>query len=247
MGRTLVMAAAFAAVALVSGAGAQDATPRALPQREIVARPMESSTTREPSARALATQAAPQARGEASTRSFERRSAVPHAPPGAEPFSQGGGQMMTVNGRSMPRDLVFRFLPVTLPMSTVRVSSLFGLRTHPIHGFSRHHSGVDFAAPTGTPAHTTAAGVVVSAGWSGDYGNMVEVRHALEFTTRYGHLSEIWVVPGQTLDRHEQIGAVGSTGRSTGPHLHFEIRHQNRPIDPIRFILLAYEAYRHIQ
>lgn len=244
MGRAMTKAAlaVIAAIAVSGPVAAQHSAADTTPQREFTARPISPPASSERSANALVTQAAPgaqQGRGVASS--------ATGTVPGSAPFSQGGGRTLMVNGRALPRDLVFRFLPVTLPLTTMRVSSLFGMRSDPINGFRRGHGGVDFAAPAGTPVHVTAGGVVVKTGWRGDYGNAVEVRHALGFSTIYGHLSRISVTEGQQLDRHAVVGAVGSTGRSTGNHLHFEIRHENRgAIDPIRFILLAYETYRHL-
>lgn len=168
----------------------------------------------------------------------------PGTPP--SPYQKGGGQSLVVNGVAMPRDLVFRFLPVTLPLADIRVTSLYGMRTHPILGYSKAHRGVDFAGRVGTPAHSTAAGVVTFAGKSGAYGNMVEVSHGLGFSTRYGHLDAVAVAHGQAVDRNTVVGTVGKTGRVTGPHLHYEIRKDGTPLDPIAFVLKAYELYHHL-
>jgi murein DD-endopeptidase MepM/ murein hydrolase activator NlpD len=113
-----------------------------------------------------------------------------------------------------------------------RLSSPFGMRKHPIHGDMRLHAGLDVAAPTGTPVAAAAAGEVVHAGPSGGYGNLIKIRHADGTETRYAHLSRIDVTKGQTVPIGHPIGAVGSTGASTGPHLHFEIRKDGKPIDP---------------
>ena len=98
------------------------------------------------------------------------------------------------------------------------------------------HSGMDFRAPVGMPAKVTAPGKVIKAGWNGGYGRMVEVDHGNGFATRYGHLSEIVVNEGQKLAAGDIIGKVGSSGRSTGPHLHYEVRHNGDAIDPVRFL-----------
>jgi murein DD-endopeptidase MepM/ murein hydrolase activator NlpD len=95
---------------------------------------------------------------------------------------------------------------------------------------------MDFRAPTGMEARTTAAGVVVKAGWNGGYGRMVEVDHGQGYATRYGHLSEILVKVGDKVTAGEVIGRTGSSGRSTGPHLHYEIRHNGAALDPARFL-----------
>jgi murein DD-endopeptidase MepM/ murein hydrolase activator NlpD len=108
------------------------------------------------------------------------------------------------------------------PLSILRVTSSFGMRTHPISGRRKMHTGIDYAAPTGTPVWSVGSGTVVFAGWKGGYGKTVEVKHAGGVKTRYGHLSRISVKTGQGVRQHQTIGAVGSTGYSTGPHLHFE-------------------------
>jgi len=116
----------------------------------------------------------------------------------------------------------------------LRITSRFGMRKHPILGRVRKHDGFDIAKPYGTPVVASREGVVVSAGWMGGYGNMIEIRHAIKtktgtktFYTRYGHLSKIMVHSGQHVHLYQMIGRVGSTGLSTGPHLHFEIRDEN--------------------
>jgi murein DD-endopeptidase MepM/ murein hydrolase activator NlpD len=95
---------------------------------------------------------------------------------------------------------------------------------------------VFWRAARGAPARATAGGKVVSAGWAGGYGNMVEIDHGNGLTTRYGHLSAILVNEGQTVEARDVIGKVGSTGRSTGPHLHYEVRVDGEPVDPMRFL-----------
>ncbi len=170
-----------------------------------------------------------------------------HAQQGQTLYGNGfGGPLLEVGGKRLPRDVVFRFLPVLLPMSTLRVTSLYGLRRDPIHGFSAMHSGVDFAAPVGTPVYATAAGRVLFVGMAGNYGLAVEVGHAFGFSTLYAHLALALPAVGQVVDRLQTIGAVGMTGRTTGPHLHFEIRQNGRAINPIEFLLRAYRLYNHL-
>jgi murein DD-endopeptidase MepM/ murein hydrolase activator NlpD len=117
------------------------------------------------------------------------------------------------------------------PMEFSRVTSGFSMRMHPIHKTWRKHLGVDYGAPTGTPVRNVGDGVVEFAGWQNGYGNVVQVRHSNDRTTLYGHLSRIDVKKGQRVEQGVRIGAVGSTGWSTGPHLHFEVKvkgqHQN--------------------
>lgn len=113
------------------------------------------------------------------------------------------------------------------------VSSGYGMRFHPILGYARLHSGIDFAAPTGTPIRAAADGEVVWASWRGGYGRCIILLHGDGVATLYAHCSETVVRPGQEVKRGQWIGNVGSTGMSTGPHLHFEIRVNGHPVNPI--------------
>lgn len=123
-------------------------------------------------------------------------------------------------------------MPSRMPVDTARFSSLFGSRTHPISGRRKNHDGIDMAAPSGTPIYATADGRVEMAKWYGGYGNFVEIEHGGNVETRYGHMSRINVSAGQMVKEGDLIGWVGSTGRSTGPHLHYEIRIAGEPVDP---------------
>ncbi|MFG6441634.1 peptidoglycan DD-metalloendopeptidase family protein [Roseateles sp. LKC17W] len=127
------------------------------------------------------------------------------------------------------------------PMEFSRVTSGFAMRFHPIHKTWRQHNGVDYGAPTGTAVRTVGDGVVEMAGWQNGFGNVVHVRHAGDRTTVYAHLSKIDVKKGQRIEQGQRIGAVGSTGWATGPHLHFEFRVGGRHVDP-RVIARASEA-----
>lgn len=117
-----------------------------------------------------------------------------------------------------------------------RISSGFGYRTHPIFRTRRFHAGLDFAGPTGTPIRAADDGVVIFSGWYGGYGNTVIIDHGNDITTLYGHASRLYVSEGQTVRRGEAIAAIGSTGLSTGPHLHFEVRRRGEPVDPLAFL-----------
>ncbi len=119
------------------------------------------------------------------------------------------------------------------PLEFSRVSSGYGMRFHPITGQHKAHLGVDYAAPTGTPVRTIGDGVVTFAGWQRGYGNTIEVRHHNNQSTLFGHLSRIDVRVGQKVSQGEFIGAVGSTGLSTGPHLHFEFKDNGVHQDPL--------------
>jgi murein DD-endopeptidase MepM/ murein hydrolase activator NlpD len=115
-----------------------------------------------------------------------------------------------------------------------RITSRFGSRRHPILGFARFHSGIDFGAAWGSPIAAAADGVVVGAGWSGGYGRQVRVAHEGGVLTTYSHMSGIAAAPGATVRQGQVIGYVGSTGLSTGPHLHFEVRVNGRAVDPMQ-------------
>ncbi|MFP5465905.1 MAG: peptidoglycan DD-metalloendopeptidase family protein [Gammaproteobacteria bacterium] len=119
------------------------------------------------------------------------------------------------------------------PLQFSRVSSGYGMRFHPISGQRKAHLGVDYAAPTGTPVRTVSDGVVSFAGWQRGYGNVIEIQHRDRKSTLYAHLSRLDVRKGQKLNQGDFIGAVGSTGASTGPHLHFEFKDAGRQQDPI--------------
>jgi murein DD-endopeptidase MepM/ murein hydrolase activator NlpD len=121
------------------------------------------------------------------------------------------------------------------PVDGARISSSFGMRHHPILGFTRMHQGVDFAVPAGTPIMASGDGVITSAGWAGGYGNMVVLRHNGTYSTAYGHMSHIakGIKPGVHVHQGEVIGYVGMTGLATGPHLHYEVRVDNKQINPL--------------
>ncbi len=129
-----------------------------------------------------------------------------------------------------------RFLPTLLPIADGWYSSNFGYRIDPFTGASSFHEGIDFPADTGTPIAAAASGKVVVAGWHPQYGKVVEIDHGNGLLSRYAHASSILVQEGELVVRGQHVGAVGSTGRSTGPHLHFEVRLNGVPQDPARFL-----------
>ena len=128
-------------------------------------------------------------------------------------------------------------------LSDGRYSSGFGRRTDPIDGRLAMHAGLDYAAPQGTPILATADGVVVEAGQRSGYGNAVQIRHEFGLETVYAHLNQIRVEVGQHVQRGERIGDMGSTGRSTGSHLHYEIRLNGTALDPMKFIEAGRDVY----
>ena len=129
-----------------------------------------------------------------------------------------------------------RLMPTTLPVKAAYLGSPFGVRSDPIAGLRALHEGIDFNAEPGTPVIAAADGVVLSAAYHNDFGNMVEIDHGEGLTTRYAHLSRMGVKPGALIKRGELLGAVGNTGRSTGPHLHFEVRMFGVAKNPAQFL-----------
>ena len=127
-------------------------------------------------------------------------------------------------------------LPLARPVHYYKTTSDFGPRVDPINKRAAFHSGLDFGAPSGTSIHASLPGKVVKAGRKGPYGKVVEIDHGNGFRTRYGHMKSIKVKTGQQVGFHDVIGTVGSSGRSTGPHLHYEIWHNGKVKDPINFI-----------
>lgn len=129
-----------------------------------------------------------------------------------------------------------KMLPSIMPVSTRWYSSGFGVRIDPFTGRSAFHEGVDFAAATGTSIVASAGGVVVYSDYHSEYGNMIDVDHGNDLVSRYAHASKRLVKLGQVVVRGQKIAEVGSTGRSTGPHLHFEVRHRGLSQNPSRFL-----------
>ncbi|MBW4583355.1 MAG: peptidoglycan DD-metalloendopeptidase family protein [Tildeniella nuda ZEHNDER 1965/U140] len=132
--------------------------------------------------------------------------------------------------------VVFRGTGQMIAPCLGEITSGFGWRTHPILGYQRFHSGIDFGADYGTAINAADSGTVIFAGWYGGYGNAVIIDHGGGITTLYGHTSELYVSEGQTVQRGQAIAAVGSTGLSTGPHLHFEVRQNGDPVDPAAYL-----------
>jgi murein DD-endopeptidase MepM/ murein hydrolase activator NlpD len=127
-------------------------------------------------------------------------------------------------------------IPSRFPIQSVRLSSSYGMRGHPVLGGRRKHNGVDLAAPTGTPIYATADGNVSKAEWFSSYGLYVSLEHGADIQTRYGHMSRLNVSAGQRVQKGDIIGYVGSTGRSTGPHLHYEVRIAGQAVNPLPYM-----------
>jgi murein DD-endopeptidase MepM/ murein hydrolase activator NlpD len=164
---------------------------------------------------------------------------VPIKPPrpGASAFDRQLYRINVARAQIDHYNQVLVDVPVRKPVpGELEVSSPFGVRPDPFLGTPAMHTGVDLRGETGEPVHTTAAGTVSIAGRDGGYGNMVEINHGNGLATRYGHLSEIDVKVGQKVRIGQVIGKVGSTGRSTGPHLHYETRVNGEPVNPQKFL-----------
>jgi murein DD-endopeptidase MepM/ murein hydrolase activator NlpD len=134
------------------------------------------------------------------------------------------------------RQLTTLAVPDGSPVPGAWISSTFGIRSDPFTGKLAYHSGIDFAAPEGAQARAVAPGVVTWAGERSGYGRMVEINHGNGYVTRYAHNSSVLVKVGETVGKGQAISRVGSTGRSTGPHLHFEVLKNGRAIDPQKFV-----------
>ncbi len=151
-------------------------------------------------------------------------------------FEQGLAELEDALDRLQAREDASATLPLRPPVASAAVSSNFGVRADPFFGRNAMHTGIDFVAGTGTNVAAAAAGTVAEAGDNGGYGQMVEIDHGNGLSTRYAHLSAIAVRKGQTVRPGTVLGQVGSTGRSTGPHLHYEVRHRSNAVDPTRYL-----------
>jgi murein DD-endopeptidase MepM/ murein hydrolase activator NlpD len=127
-------------------------------------------------------------------------------------------------------------VPSRMPLETLVLTSDYGMRTHPILRQRRSHKGVDLAAPSGSPVYATADGIVAKAEPYSTYGNYIQIEHGGELQTRYAHLSGYAVAAGDRVRKGDLIGYVGSTGRSTGPHLHYEVRVAGEAVDPTPYL-----------
>jgi murein DD-endopeptidase MepM/ murein hydrolase activator NlpD len=160
-----------------------------------------------------------------------------------EHASGEGADLLTVmESRLIDQRLKKAMLPTQHPVHGGHVGSAFGWRIDPFTGRSALHTGLDYQADTGTAIHSAAGGVVVAAEMHPQYGNMVEVDHGNDLVTRYAHASKLSVKKGDLVKRGQKVAEVGTTGRSTGPHLHFEVLVQGVPQDPHRFLAAGGKA-----
>jgi murein DD-endopeptidase MepM/ murein hydrolase activator NlpD len=156
----------------------------------------------------------------------------------ADRLSSREQQLNVLENLILTRELNKQVYPEGSPVENGWISSYFGERADPFTGFSATHKGVDFAAPEGTRVAAVAAGLVTIAGDSAGagYGKMVEINHGNGFSTRYGHNEKILVKPGEMVRKGQEVALMGSTGRSTGPHLHFEVLKNGVQVNPLRFL-----------
>lgn len=156
-----------------------------------------------------------------------------------EDLEEGGH--VTAAGEITPAPRAAFSVPSRMPVNNVQMTSGYGMRNHPILRQRRQHNGVDLAAPRGTPVYATADGVIETARYFGSYGNYVQIGHGSDLETRYAHLSRYTVRAGDEVRKGDLIGYVGSTGRSTGPHLHYEVRVDGQPVNPIPYMVADLE------
>ena len=159
------------------------------------------------------------------------------AGPEAPAFERAAARVAREVFLAQSLDEAMLFAPLRKPLAgEAAVTSPFGYRTDPFLGKLELHTGVDLLQPFGSEIHATGAGRVTHAGPEGGYGEMVEIDHGFGLTTRYGHLSDVAVAEGEDVKQGDVLGRLGSTGRSTGPHLHYEVRVDGEPVDPERFL-----------
>ncbi|MFZ2506854.1 MAG: M23 family metallopeptidase [Steroidobacteraceae bacterium] len=147
-----------------------------------------------------------------------------------------GRQLTALQNLILTRELARQIVPGGRPVESGHISSLYGQRTDPFDGRSAFHSGLDFAGTAGTRVLAVADGIVSHAGADGGYGRLIEVTHGNGYVTRYAHNAKLLVKPGQTVKRGDPIALMGSSGRSTGTHLHFEVLRDGRPVNPLTFV-----------
>jgi murein DD-endopeptidase MepM/ murein hydrolase activator NlpD len=158
-------------------------------------------------------------------------------PPANESFARALTRVSIARAQTDDLDNTLKYVPLRRPLAgELEMTSPFGVRIDPFFHQPSMHTGMDFHANVGDPIYATAAGKVVKAGWEGGYGQMVEIDHGEGLATRYGHMSEIDVTVGQKVRAGQVIGRVGSTGRSTGPHLHYEVRVNGEAVNPEKFL-----------
>lgn len=165
--------------------------------------------------------------------------------PNGSPFEQGVARLQEAMKTSVKLRALVPYVPLRKPLPGAEVTSGFGGRVDPFFGRAAMHAGIDFRDEYGAPIRATAAGKVVTAGPNGGYGNMVEIDHGNGLSTRYAHMSAVSVSEGQSVEAGAIVGKLGSTGRSTGPHLHYEVRIDDEAVDPARFLRAGGKLFSH--
>jgi len=161
-----------------------------------------------------------------------------------DPDSLRANEILSELDRLNLYNIAMQKLPFANPVrDAYRFTSRFGMRTDPTRGGRRMHTGVDFAGPRGTPLYATADGVVIKAGWSSGYGKLVKIQSEFGIETRYAHMAEIRVREGQRVSRGDRIGDMGSSGRVTGVHVHYEVRQNGEPVNPMDYIRAANDVF----
>ena len=158
---------------------------------------------------------------------------------GDEQFKQlfASWRSLDNGGPATPAPSIKVAIPSRMPLDHSRTTSNFGQREHPVLGGIRQHKGIDLAAPVGTPVYATADGVVARADLFSSYGLYVQIEHGADLETRYAHMSRLAVAAGEHVHKGDVIGYVGTTGRSTGPHLHYEVRVAGQAVNPIPYMV----------
>lgn len=165
-------------------------------------------------------------------------------PPANESFARALTRVSIVRAQAQDLGNTLSYVPLRKPLAgELEMSSPFGVRIDPFLHQPSMHTGMDFRANVGDPIYATAAGKVTKAGWEGGYGQMVEIDHGEGLSTRYGHMSQIGVTVGEKVRPGQVIGRVGSTGRSTGPHLHYETRVNGEAVNPEKFLAAGEQLF----
>jgi murein DD-endopeptidase MepM/ murein hydrolase activator NlpD len=165
-------------------------------------------------------------------------------PPASESFARALTRVNIARAEADDLGNTLTFVPLRRPLAgELEMTSPFGVRIDPFLHQPSMHTGMDFRGNIGDPIYATAAGRVTKAGWEGGYGNMVEIDHGEGLSTRYGHMSAIGVTVGQRVSAGQVIGRIGSTGRSTGPHLHYETRVNGEPVNPEKFLVAGQRLF----
>ncbi len=136
------------------------------------------------------------------------------------------------------QEVKLEYIPSVIPLKEYSVACGYGVRRDPVTSVSRMHEGIDLAAPAGTEVYATGKGVVVHSERVPGYGNMIEIDHGYHYVSRYAHLGELLVTPGDTVERGALIGKVGSTGKSSAPHLHYEVKFKDEPQNPVNYYFM---------